>query len=38
MPYEVGMEEERFLQSLAPLELEDIEPKAFNCTEVIVKL
>lgn len=36
MPFVVGQEEEGFLKSLAPLELKDLEPKASNCTEVII--
>jgi Glycosyltransferase family 43 len=35
MPYKAGHEEDQFLKSLG-LKLEDIEPKANNCTEVII--
>lgn len=36
MPYTPSFEEDGFLKSLAPLEVEDIEPKANNCTRVLV--
>lgn len=35
MPYDPGYEEEGFLKSIA-LRMEDIEPLASNCTEVLV--
>ncbi|XP_053667133.1 galactosylgalactosylxylosylprotein 3-beta-glucuronosyltransferase S [Anopheles marshallii] len=35
MPYKAGYEEDEFLKSIG-LKLEDIEPKARNCTEILV--
>lgn len=35
MPYKAGLEEDGFLQSIG-LKISDIEPKANNCTEVLV--
>uniref|UniRef100_T1H0C7 Galactosylgalactosylxylosylprotein 3-beta-glucuronosyltransferase n=1 Tax=Megaselia scalaris TaxID=36166 RepID=T1H0C7_MEGSC len=35
MPYKAGYEEDKFLKSLK-LRLEDVEPKARNCTEILV--
>lgn len=35
MPYRAGYEEDQFLQSIG-LQLADIEPRASNCTEVLV--
>lgn len=35
MPYRAGYEEDEFLQSIG-LQLDDIEPRAGNCTEVLV--
>ena len=35
MPYKAGYEEDAFLRSIN-LKLEDIEPKASNCTEILV--
>lgn len=35
MPYKAGFEEDGFLRSIG-LKLADIEPKANNCTEVLV--
>lgn len=35
MPYKAGYEEDEFLKSI-DLKLENIEPKAKNCTEVLV--
>ncbi|XP_050426846.1 galactosylgalactosylxylosylprotein 3-beta-glucuronosyltransferase S-like [Adelges cooleyi] len=35
MPYQVGFEEDRFLMALG-VRLEDIEPKAENCTKILV--
>lgn len=35
MPYKAGYEEDEFLKSIG-LRLEDIEPKASDCTEVLV--
>ena len=35
MPYKAGYEEDQFLRSLG-LQLEDIEPKADSCTQVIL--
>lgn len=35
MPYKAGYEEDKFLKSLN-LRLEDVEPKARNCTEILV--
>lgn len=35
MPYKAGFEEDEFLKSIG-LKLEDIEPKANNCSEILV--
>lgn len=35
MPYKAGYEEDSFLRSIS-LTLKDIEPKANNCTEILV--
>lgn len=35
MPYKVGFEEDFFLKSLN-LEMKDLEPRAWNCTEILV--
>ncbi|XP_025405622.1 galactosylgalactosylxylosylprotein 3-beta-glucuronosyltransferase S-like [Sipha flava] len=35
MPYKVGFEEDRFLSALA-IQLDEIEPKAENCTRILV--
>ena len=35
MPYTAGYEEDSFLRSIG-LKIEDIEPKANNCTEILV--
>lgn len=34
MPYHAGYEEDKFLRSLAPLDINEIELLASNCTEV----
>lgn len=35
MPYKAGYEEDEFLKSIG-LKMQDIEPKANNCTEILV--
>lgn len=35
MPYKAGFEEDEFLKSIG-LKMDDIEPKANNCTEILV--
>lgn len=37
MPYKAGFEEDRFLSALA-IQLDEIEPKAENCTRVCITI
>ncbi len=37
MPYKAGYEEDEFLKSIG-LKIEDIEPKANNCSEILVSI